>query len=50
MADWMKKLLRFSLACILCMALSVPAFAAPVKVTGYDGGEISVSDAKESRS
>ena len=45
MADWMKKLLRFSLACILCMALSVPAFAAPVKVTGYDGGEISVSDA-----
>ena len=45
MADRMKKLLRFSLACILCMALSVPAFAAPVKVTGYDGGEISVSDA-----
>ena len=41
----MKKLLRLSLVCILCMALSVPAFAAPVKVTGYDGGEISVSDA-----
>ena len=41
----MKKLLQLSLAFILCMALSVPAFAAPVKVTGYDGGEISVSDA-----
>ena len=45
MADWMKKLLRFSLSCILCMALSVPAFAVSVKVTGYDGGEIFVSDA-----